>query len=121
MQTSKNKTIEFPLVLFIILATIMTSYFMSSKLFKNEAGDQSENVDTSEVDDITNENKTELEVESDLVLQKITDAVSDNCTISFGRLMLINPNFPGGTDFIYERKWELISLYDNYGIMEGNC
>lgn len=98
----------------------MTSYFMASKLFKNEAGDQSENVDTSEVDDIANEDETELEVESDLVLQKITDAVSDNCTISFGRLMLINPNFPVGTDFIYERKWELISLYDNYGIMEGN-
>ena len=52
------------------------------------------------------------------ILTPITAAVSSNCTIPFGKLMLINPNFMVEDDFISTRKTELISLNDNYGIQE---
>lgn len=41
-----------------------------------------------------------------------------NCTMSFGNLMLINPNFRVGMDFIANRKSQLISLSQTYGIVE---
>lgn len=50
----------------------------------------------------------------------ITKAQSSNPTIQYGRLMLINPNFPVETSFIKTRKTELISLQSTYGIKEGN-
>ncbi|MBQ6486508.1 D-alanyl-D-alanine carboxypeptidase family protein [Candidatus Saccharibacteria bacterium] len=42
-----------------------------------------------------------------------------NCTISFGNLMLINPNFTVSTDWIDNRKKSLISVSKTYGIKEG--
>ena len=48
-----------------------------------------------------------------------TNASSSNCTIEYGALMLINPNFTVYISFIAERKTELISLYSEYGIVEG--
>lgn len=51
-------------------------------------------------------------------IQPITNAVSNNPTISFGRLMLINPNFMVESEFIAARKAELISLSSTYGIRE---
>ena len=53
-------------------------------------------------------------------LVPITGANSDNCTIKYGSLMLVNPNFPVETDFIAARKSELVSIYSLYGIVEGN-
>lgn len=50
----------------------------------------------------------------------ITGASSSNCTINYGSLMLINPNFPVDTDFIATRRPELVSLNSLYGIVEGN-
>lgn len=50
----------------------------------------------------------------------ITNIPSENCTIKFGYLMLINPNFTVTTDFIDARKSELISISSRYGIVEGN-
>lgn len=41
-----------------------------------------------------------------------------NCTMDLGNLMLINPNFRVGTDFIAARKSGLISLSQTYGIPE---
>lgn len=52
--------------------------------------------------------------------EPISNIPSENCTIKLGRLMLINPNFIVDTSFIESRRGELISLYDNYGIVEGN-
>lgn len=52
--------------------------------------------------------------------QPITNAISANPTIVFGRLMLINPNFTVEGDFIASRKTELISVEGTYGIVEGN-
>lgn len=61
----------------------------------------------------------ELEVPEEVpALEPITDVADDNCTISFGRLMLINPNFTVGLDSIAGRRNELVSLSENYGILE---
>lgn len=49
-----------------------------------------------------------------------TQAVSNNCTIRYGKLMLINPNFMVEQDFITTRRKELVSLSSLYGIVEGN-
>lgn len=51
-------------------------------------------------------------------IQPITSIVSNNPTIQYGRLMLINPNFMVEPEFIAARKNELISLYTTYGILE---
>lgn len=41
-----------------------------------------------------------------------------NCTTGFGNLMLINPNFTVGTEFITGRRGQLISVSQTYGIQE---
>lgn len=43
-----------------------------------------------------------------------------NCTTGWGNLMLINPNFTVGTDFITARGKDLISVSTTYGIPEYN-
>ena len=63
----------------------------------------------------------EEDAEKDIIsIEPITNAESDNCTIKFGNLMLINPNFMVENDFIATRKSELVSIYELYGIVEGN-
>ena len=53
-------------------------------------------------------------------LEPITNAISENCTINFGTLMLVNPNFTVENDFISTRRSELVSISSLYGIIEGN-
>ena len=53
-------------------------------------------------------------------LKPVTNVPSDNCTIQYGNLMLINPNFVVDTNFIDARKNELVSVSKLYGIVEGN-
>ena len=43
-----------------------------------------------------------------------------NCTLDFGNLILINPNFTVTADFIASRQGQLISLSQTYGIPEYN-
>lgn len=43
-----------------------------------------------------------------------------NCTTRWGNLMLINPNFKVGTDFIAARERDLVSVSARYGIPEYN-
>ena len=50
-----------------------------------------------------------------------TNAPSNNCTIKYGALMLINPNFTVENNFIAARRGELVSLATKYGIVEGNA
>lgn len=50
-----------------------------------------------------------------------TNARSTNCTIEFGKLMLVNPNFPVEESFIASRRGELVSISALYGIVEGNA
>lgn len=42
-----------------------------------------------------------------------------NYTLTFGRLMLINPVFTVGTDFIAARRGELVDMTAEYGVVEG--
>ena len=51
----------------------------------------------------------------------ITNLSSKNCTIKYGYLMLINPNFVVDTNFIDARRSELVSVSSLYGIVEGNA
>ena len=46
--------------------------------------------------------------------------VTGNCTTGWGNLMLINPNFTVDSDFINQRKTQLISVSQTYGITEYN-
>lgn len=55
-----------------------------------------------------------------LNLEPITNAPSENCTIKFGKLMLVNPNYKVESSFMAARKPELVSLWSNYGIKEHN-
>ena len=54
-------------------------------------------------------------------IKPITNLSSDNCTIKYGYLMLINPNFIVDTGFIDARRNELVSISSLYGIVEGNA
>lgn len=58
---------------------------------------------------------------NDIIDETFTYAASDNCTIKFGKLMLINPNFTVEDSFISTRRGELVSLSSLYGIVEGNA
>lgn len=60
----------------------------------------------------------ETKNEDGLSMQPITNIASNNPTIKYGRLMLINPNFMVDDSFIAARKSELISLSTTYGILE---
>jgi len=83
-------------------------------LLDNGAMEQGEHGQSSEFSEQTDGDK-------DLAsLAPITNASSNNCTVKFGTLMLINPNFPVENDFIATRKTELVSISSLYGIVEGN-
>lgn len=64
--------------------------------------------------------ESEEEIKPEEETEPFTNAASENCTIKFGKLMLINPNFTVENSFIAERKVELVSIYSEYGIVEGN-
>lgn len=72
----------------------------------------------------TEEEKDETLVETPAVesedLVKSPALESDNCSTSFGSLMLINPNFIVDTEFIASRKSQLVNITELYGIREGN-
>lgn len=50
----------------------------------------------------------------------ITNAPTNNCTVKYGGLLLINPIFTVENEFIAARRDELISLTSTYGIQELN-
>lgn len=71
--------------------------------------------------EMMSEEPDEVEPEVELPVSELhTSAASDNCTIEYGALMLINPNFTVENTFIAERRAELISISSKYGIAEGN-
>lgn len=51
----------------------------------------------------------------------LTNAPTNNCTVKYGSLMLINPNLMVEDEFIAARRGELISLNATYGIRELNA
>ena len=76
-----------------------------------------------ENDDVTTPNENE-DVEEVVEVEEpdtfvMTNAPSENCTIKYGALMLINPNFTVEDSFISARRSELVSISELYGIREG--
>ena len=53
-------------------------------------------------------------------VSSVSNMENSNCTLRYGYLMLINPNFTVTTNFIDARKSELVSVSSLYGIVEGN-
>ena len=80
----------------------------SKKVENDEVITPSENEDVEEV--------VEVEEPDTFVM---TNAPSENCTIKYGALMLINPNFTVEEGFISARRSELVSISELYGIREG--
>ena len=70
-------------------------------------------------EDYTEEEVVEEKKEEEPDTFLVTNAPSANCTIKYGALMLINPNFTVEEDFIAARKNELVSISQLYGIREG--
>ena len=63
----------------------------------------------------------EKKEESTLDLTPATNAPTENCTVKFGNLLLINPVFTVEDSFMAARRNELVSLTTNYGIRELNA
>lgn len=85
-------------------------------------GWRKENVKVSEDADVS-ESVEEVEVVEEVTKPEekfvsITGAPTTNCSMRYGYLMLINPNFKVDTSFIAARKTELISVSKTYGIPE---
>lgn len=77
-----------------------------------------ENSGTELIDE--NGNLDETQNENPPTLVKTQPIESDNCSTSFGELMLINPNFTVTTNYIAARKSQLVNITELYGIKEGN-
>ena len=112
--------------LFIIVLTFIITASLGLLIPKYESMSDSEVVsDDQPTEEEIPETEVELEKEEEkketpVTFEPITKAVSNNCTIKYGYLMLINPNFHVEPGFISSRRNELISLSYNYGIMEAN-
>lgn len=76
------------------------------------------NQDESE-ESISIKEPTEISLEN--TFAGTSNVPSENCTIKYGYLMLINPNFTVTTNFIDARRSELVSVSSLYGIREGNA
>ena len=88
--------------------------------WKNDAKNPiEEKVPDGELKEEENKETEELK-EEPTVSSLTTETSSGNCTIKYGNLMLINPNFMVETNFIAERRNELVSISSLYGIKEGN-
>ena len=107
----------------LIIATVV---FLLLKLSQyhhiSEPSDEetTKNLEPIEEDPAAIETETIAANEEPLTFTQITTVPSDNCTIKYGYLMLINPNFTVTTDFIDARRSELVSVSSLYGIAEGN-
>lgn len=77
----------------------------------------------SEEDKNTDKDPEDTAIDNDIgeeaaSVQPISGVASNNPTIKYGRLMLINPNFMVEPEFIAARKLELVSMEGAYGIHE---
>lgn len=58
--------------------------------------------------------------ETSTITDDAANLPSGNCTTKLGKLMLVNRNFPVDTNFIANRKTQLIDIASKYGVVEGN-
>lgn len=106
----------------VLIITAILTWLSIRLLVKDTAVAPTDNHKTPEsvpLETITDESVVEEEPEITNSIKPISNASSSNCTIKYGTLMLINPNFMVENSFIAERKTELVSLYSKYGIVEG--
>lgn len=115
LKNPKTVLLHIGLFVFIAILTLLIIFFS----IPNRASYDKDLQDTIELQQME---PMPEEKEPDLIdtLKPITSVPSDNPTIQFGYLMLINPNFTVTTDFIDARKNELVSISSLYGIKEGN-
>ena len=115
----KNRRFEISAsILLVIIISVLTTFFLM-KLNKGPEIDPNLNV----VDVEEEESEPEpIDPREELLqsLRPVTNVPSSNCTIKYGYLMLINPNFTVDTGFIDARRGELVSISSLYGIKEGN-
>lgn len=119
------KRIKIPIIiaLVIIIASLVMTIFLSDVMkvkpsasvldyALDENANAEEVVEKPEAEEEIKPGKEEVKPVSD----------GGNCTTSsFGRLMLINPNFTVSTNWIDGRKKELVSVSKTYGIKEGKA
>ncbi|MBQ7201890.1 D-alanyl-D-alanine carboxypeptidase family protein [Candidatus Saccharibacteria bacterium] len=117
----RKKLIEFLIIFLSFIVAVFLGVFIAKMMIVTPDNPIPDN---EAVEIASDEEKTIEDAEQEIPAQEtftsITTAVSSNCTIKLGYLMLINPNFHVETDFIAARKAELISLSYNYGIREAN-
>ncbi len=116
-KRSRVKTLTIPAaILFVVIIGVLIAFFVI-KNNKQPGTEQNSNAEEE-----TEFVEIEIDPHEELLqsLKPVTNVPSSNCTIKYGYLMLINPNFTVDTDFIDARRGELISLSSAYGIKEGN-
>lgn len=121
-KKGSDKVKKFFLFLFLMLAVAGTTFGIIFLIYSNNKKVEPEPIapeipDEPEMPEVP---ETPMD-DATLSTQPITNIVSANPTIKFGRLMLINPNFTVEPDFIQARKGELINLQGNYGIEENKA
>ena len=117
----KKQLTEF--ILFFLTFVIAASLSMLVYKYVSNGSPKEENYSDFEVTEAPEEEKPEEIKEEEtksITFPVISNAESSNCTVKYGYLMLINPNFHVEDSFIAIRKTELISLAYNYGIKEAN-
>ena len=101
-----------------LIDRILHAFGWQNNTGEDSSADTTDNDAAMDTQGQTDEPNTEDTAEA---LTPITNATSANCTIKFGTLMLINPNFTVENDFISTRRGELVSISSLYGIVEGNA
>ena len=101
-----------------VFAWLIASVFLGNKASDIQPESESSEEETEEP--IAEDEEPEETKPTGPGYSPMTNVTSSNCTIKYGNLMLINPNFHVEQEYITNRKAELISLSYNYGIEEGN-
>lgn len=118
----------------MIASTILIANLVKNKTeFSENLAQETEEIGQNseeELDDFSEKSETEITDENSSLDEdqeqnpetstETPTIKNENCTTSFGKLMLINPNFTVSTDFIAQRKTQLVNITELYGIKEGN-
>lgn len=108
----------------VIVAVVacLTLKWMLGPTVKEDAGEEDtkqEVVEGSEEPEVPEPEMGEVEVDIPVPTASGLQFQGQNYTLAFGRLMLINPIFTVGTDFIAARRGELVDMTAEYGVNEG--
>ena len=104
-------------VIFVAVICLVIGLIMLIKPRQNT--DETENIETEQVAENDAPSMPE-QVDLPEITEETKKYSSKNCTTNWGKLMLINPNFQVDTDFIAQRKTELVNITKLYGITEAN-